>query len=150
MPRLRRLSGREIAAALGRFGFRVVSQRGSHMKLQRITPDGHRETLTIPDHSELDTGTCRAILRQASRFVSVSELGPIFSAELGVPGSYAERLRPAFIASKKASMSLGCVKMCVETRTWPAPPETRIWRFAHSSKIFFTVACGAAKLTMPP
>jgi len=66
---------------LRKFGFEVVSQRGSHIKLRRIGPGGQRETLTIPNHPELDTGTCRAILRQASRFVSAAELAPFFYTE---------------------------------------------------------------------
>ena len=53
-----------------------MSQRGSHMKMQRVGPDGIRETLTIPAHRELDTETCRAILRLASRFIPVSQLTP--------------------------------------------------------------------------
>ncbi len=64
-----------------KFGFEVVSQRGSHIKLRRIGPGGQRETLTIPNHPELDTGTCRAILRQASRFVPSAELAPSFYTE---------------------------------------------------------------------
>jgi len=51
------------------------------MKLRRIGPGGHRETLTVPNHPELDTGTCRAILRQASRFVPNTELAPFFYTE---------------------------------------------------------------------
>src|SRR3990172_7951788 len=39
MPKLRRLSGAEIIAILGRFGFTVHSQRGSHVKLRRVSPD---------------------------------------------------------------------------------------------------------------
>jgi predicted RNA binding protein YcfA (HicA-like mRNA interferase family) len=66
---------------LRKFGFEVVSQRGSHIKLRRIGPGGQRETLTIPNHPELDTGTCRAILRQASRFVPSAELSPFFYTE---------------------------------------------------------------------
>jgi hypothetical protein len=34
--------------------------------------------LTIPLHAELDSGTLRAIFRQASRFISESELRPHF------------------------------------------------------------------------
>ena len=64
-----------------KFGFETVSQRGSHIKLRRIGPGGRRETLTIPSHSELDTGTCRAILRQAARFASNAELVPFFYSE---------------------------------------------------------------------
>jgi len=59
----------------------VVSQRGSHIKLQRLGAKGDRQTLTIPDHRELDSGTCRAILRQASRYVPANELEPFFYSE---------------------------------------------------------------------
>jgi len=45
-----------------RFGFAAISQKGSHIKLRCVGVDGANETLTIPDHGELDTGTCRAIL----------------------------------------------------------------------------------------
>lgn len=73
-PRLKRLSGPEVVSILGRFGFEVESQRGSHAKLVRIGSSGHREALTIPMHRELDTGTLHAIIRQASRFVPEQEL----------------------------------------------------------------------------
>jgi predicted RNA binding protein YcfA (HicA-like mRNA interferase family) len=66
---------------LRKFGFEIVSQRGSHIKVRRIGPGGGRETLTIPNHPQLDTGTCRAILRQASRFVPNAELAPFFHTE---------------------------------------------------------------------
>ncbi|MGD0011359.1 MAG: type II toxin-antitoxin system HicA family toxin [Terriglobia bacterium] len=81
MPRLRRLSGQEVVAILRKFGFEIASQRGGHIKLRRIGPGGRRETLTVPNHPELDTGTCRAILRQAARFVSNAELVPFFYGE---------------------------------------------------------------------
>lgn len=77
MPRLRRLSGQDVMRILQHFGFAVVSQRGSHMKLKRSVGAGS-ETLTVPAHRELDPGTLRAILRQASRFVPESELRPHF------------------------------------------------------------------------
>jgi predicted RNA binding protein YcfA (HicA-like mRNA interferase family) len=70
-----------VIAILRKHGFEIVSQRGSHIKLRRIGPGGQRETLTIPNHPELDTGTCRAILRQASRFVSSTDLVPSFYGE---------------------------------------------------------------------
>ncbi len=46
--------------------------------MRRVGAGGANETLTIPNHTELDTGTCRAILRQASRYVPKSELAPFF------------------------------------------------------------------------
>jgi len=76
MPRLKRLSGDEVIAILARFGFAIHAQRGSHVKLRRAAPGGAAQTLTIPKHRELDTGTLRAILRQASRFIPEDQLRP--------------------------------------------------------------------------
>ncbi|HHP7231190.1 MAG TPA: type II toxin-antitoxin system HicA family toxin [Xenococcaceae cyanobacterium] len=39
MPKLRRLSGVEVIAILKRFGFEIYSQRGSHVKLRRVSND---------------------------------------------------------------------------------------------------------------
>jgi len=81
MPKLRRLSGDEVIRILERFGFAVVAQKGSHTKLARLGPGGVRQTLTVPRHPELDTGTCRAILRQAERYIPASDLRPFFFAD---------------------------------------------------------------------
>jgi predicted RNA binding protein YcfA (HicA-like mRNA interferase family) len=81
MPRLRRLSGNDVVAARGRFGFAVAGQRGSHAKLRRVLRDGTRQTLTIPMHREIDPGTLTAIFRQASRYVPADELHPHFYAD---------------------------------------------------------------------
>ncbi len=78
MPRVRRLSGEEVIGILGRFGFVVYSQRGSHIKLRRITEAGQRQSLTVPRHRELDIGTLQAIFRQASRFVPGDNLWQYF------------------------------------------------------------------------
>ncbi|MDJ0582371.1 type II toxin-antitoxin system HicA family toxin [Crocosphaera sp.] len=37
-----------------------------------------KETLTIPNHKQLDTGACRAILKQASQYIPLSELSKYF------------------------------------------------------------------------
>ena len=78
MPSPKRLSGDEVIAIFSRFGFHVYSQRGSHVKLRRITPAGNKQTLTIPRHRDLDTGTLAAIFRQGSRFIAEDELRPEF------------------------------------------------------------------------
>ncbi len=80
-PVLRRLSSRELLSGLGRLGFEVVATRGSHAKLRRITPDGARQSLTVPIHRDLAPGTLRAIFRQAGRFVPVEDLRPLFFRE---------------------------------------------------------------------
>ena len=74
MPKLRKLSGQNVVKIFGDFGFSVVSQKGSHIKLKRVLPNNMKQVLTIPNHKELDIGTVRAIYRQALRYISESEL----------------------------------------------------------------------------
>jgi len=81
MPRLRRLSSRQVLRILQGFGFEVASMRGSHAKLVRMTASGERQVLTVPVHSQMQTGTVRAIYRQASRFVPGDELRAKFFAD---------------------------------------------------------------------
>ncbi len=78
MPKLRVLSGREVIKILSKFGFEVVSQKGSHVKLRRVLPDGTKQTLTVPLHEELDKGTLKAIFKQASRYIPEEELKQYF------------------------------------------------------------------------
>jgi len=78
MPKLKILSGREVVKILSKFGFEVVSQRGSHIKLRRVLPDETKQTLTVPLHDELDKGTLKAIIRQASRYIPEDELKSYF------------------------------------------------------------------------
>lgn len=62
MPRLPRVSGQQVVAALERAGFEVRRRRGSHTVMTRPR---FRETLAIPDHRELKPGTLRALIRKA-------------------------------------------------------------------------------------
>ncbi|MGK7883546.1 MAG: type II toxin-antitoxin system HicA family toxin [Crocosphaera sp.] len=77
MPKLKRLSGSEVLKILAKFDFIVHSQKGSHIKLRRVTAKG-KETLTIPNHKQLDTGTCYSIFKQACKYISEAELYPYF------------------------------------------------------------------------
>lgn len=81
MPKLRRLSGSEAASIFQPFGFAILSQRGSHIKLRRMNHAGEKETLTIPNHRQLDTGTCHAVFRQACRYIPLGELRRFFYAD---------------------------------------------------------------------
>ena len=62
MSKLPRLSGRDCVKVLEKAGFKVKRQHGSHIILRRDQPIAQ---LVAPDHRELDTGTLRAIIRQA-------------------------------------------------------------------------------------
>jgi predicted RNA binding protein YcfA (HicA-like mRNA interferase family) len=74
MPKLKRLSGEQVIGIFAKFGFVVLSQRGSHVKLRRLDREGKQQSLTIPNHREIDLGTLRAIIRQAARFIPENEL----------------------------------------------------------------------------
>ena len=78
MSKLKLLSGKELIKIFSKFGFEIVSQKGSHAKLRRILKDGTKQTLTIPIHDELDKGTLKAIFRQALRYIPEKELKPYF------------------------------------------------------------------------
>lgn len=73
-PKLKRLSGDDVIKILKLFGFAVYSQKGSHVKLRRVTSNMEKQTLTIPLHKEMDRGTLKAIFRQASKYILESEL----------------------------------------------------------------------------
>ncbi len=81
MTKLRRMSAREVLKALGSFGFQIVSTRGSHAKLRRVLSSGERQTLAVPLHRHLDTGTVHAIFQQACRYIPEADLKPWFFTE---------------------------------------------------------------------
>lgn len=64
MGRLRVLSGVEACRILKDHGFVEARRRGSHIVMQRHTPDG-TITVPIPNHSELKRGTLLSIIRQS-------------------------------------------------------------------------------------
>ena len=60
MPKLPMVSGAEVIAALGRLGFEVKRQRGSHVVLRRAGT-----VCVVPNQKELKTGTLFGVLKQA-------------------------------------------------------------------------------------
>lgn len=55
------LTPKEVIKTLEKFGFRYVSQKGSHMKYAK----GNRVVI-IPNHSEVAKGTLKSILTMAN------------------------------------------------------------------------------------
>jgi predicted RNA binding protein YcfA (HicA-like mRNA interferase family) len=62
MPHLPVLSGREVVRVFESIGWRKARQTGSQVVLVR---DGHRATLSVPDHREVARGTLRSLIRLA-------------------------------------------------------------------------------------
>lgn len=58
MSKLPQVSGKEVIKALQKIGFVVVSQRGSHIKLER-KKSNQRQTVIIPMHKAIKKGTLR-------------------------------------------------------------------------------------------
>lgn len=63
MPKLPVLKGHEIVGALEKAGFRIVRQRGSHVRLQH--PDGRVVTVPVHPSQDIGRGLLRKILRDA-------------------------------------------------------------------------------------
>lgn len=81
MPKLKQLSGDDVIKILESFGFVLVGQKGSHVKLRRVSEAGIKQTLTVPRHAELDKGTLRAIYSQALKYISDSEIRSSFYSD---------------------------------------------------------------------
>jgi predicted RNA binding protein YcfA (HicA-like mRNA interferase family) len=70
-PKLPVISGADLIRVLAKFGYAVVRQKGSHVRLRHAN-DPQRVPVIVPLHPELAFGTLRRILRDAA--VSVDEL----------------------------------------------------------------------------
>ena len=77
MPKLKVLSGNDLIKIFNQFGFAVQSQKGSHIKLSRVTLN-QKQVLVIPNHKEIDIGTLKAIYKQANKYISEKDLFPFF------------------------------------------------------------------------
>ena len=64
MGKLQRISGAQAIKALERMGFFQARQRGSHVVMKKILPNGAIGCV-IPMHRELALGTLRSALKQA-------------------------------------------------------------------------------------
>jgi len=59
------VSGDKLIKLLTRLGYEVVRQRGSHVRLRKITEAGEH-SITVPRHPEIAKGTLNDILFKVS------------------------------------------------------------------------------------
>jgi predicted RNA binding protein YcfA (HicA-like mRNA interferase family) len=57
-------SYQQVIKTLGKFGFQVIRQRGSHIVLKGYC-NGAKRTVVVPKHKEIAVGTLKGILFQA-------------------------------------------------------------------------------------
>ncbi len=62
MPKLPATSAKNVIKALGKLGFRVYRQTGSHIHLWN---EVRNLVVTVPNHPELAKGTLISIMKQA-------------------------------------------------------------------------------------
>lgn len=65
----RDLGGEDLARLLGRYGYEVTRQTGSHMRLTTTQRGEHH--VTIPSHRSLRVGTLSAILRDVADHLEI-------------------------------------------------------------------------------
>ena len=63
MPKLPVISGFQLVKLLGKQGYEIDHQTGSHIILRHKNPPHRR--LTVPNHATLAKGTLLAIIKQA-------------------------------------------------------------------------------------
>jgi predicted RNA binding protein YcfA (HicA-like mRNA interferase family) len=66
----RDITGELLARALKRFGYEIVRQTGSHIRLTTQREGEHH--ITIPNHSPLKTGTLNAILKEIATHLKIT------------------------------------------------------------------------------
>ena len=66
----RGVSGKELITALGKLGYAVTRQSGSHIRL--TTEHGGTHHITIPDHRPMKVGTMASILRDVAEHHDMS------------------------------------------------------------------------------
>jgi predicted RNA binding protein YcfA (HicA-like mRNA interferase family) len=72
MPRLPQISGRELIRLLESLGYENLRQRGSHVRLRRISAAGVHN-VTVPDHKAMAKGTLNDILTRVSIWTGLSK-----------------------------------------------------------------------------
>jgi len=65
MPRLPQISGRDLIRLLESLGYENLRQRGSHVRLRRISAAGEHN-VTVPNHKVMAKGTLNDILTRVS------------------------------------------------------------------------------------
>ncbi|MBS1521137.1 MAG: type II toxin-antitoxin system HicA family toxin [Bacteroidetes bacterium] len=68
----RNVSGSDLVKLLAKYGYEVVRQKGSHIRLSRLSDTGAHH-LTIPNHDPLKLGTLNAILSEVADHLKIGK-----------------------------------------------------------------------------
>jgi len=68
----RDVGGEELANLLGKYGYRLIRQTGSHLRLTS-SAKGTDHHLTIPRHGPLRVGTLSSILKDVATYLEIEK-----------------------------------------------------------------------------
>jgi len=66
----RDMGGEELAALLGRYGYKITRQTGSHIRLTSTSKDFEHH-ITIPRHKPLRVGTLSSIVNEIAAYLEI-------------------------------------------------------------------------------
>jgi predicted RNA binding protein YcfA (HicA-like mRNA interferase family) len=66
----RDMGGEELAALLGKYGYKITRQTGSHMRLTS-TSKGFEHHITIPRYKPLRVGTLSSIVNEIAAYLEI-------------------------------------------------------------------------------
>ncbi len=72
MPKLPQVSGSDVVKFLQSSGYEVLRQRGSHIRLRKVTVLGEHN-ITVPAHQFLAKGTLNDIIGKVSLWNNISK-----------------------------------------------------------------------------
>ena len=72
MPKLPVVSGDKVIKLLLKLDYKIIRQKGSHIRLQKIT-DAGVHNITVPDHPEIAKGTLNDILSKVAIWNNISK-----------------------------------------------------------------------------
>jgi predicted RNA binding protein YcfA (HicA-like mRNA interferase family) len=66
----RDMGGEELAALLGKYGYKITRQTGSHMRLTS-TYKGFEHHITVPQYKPLRVGTLGSIVNEIAAYLEI-------------------------------------------------------------------------------
>jgi len=68
----RNVSGKTLIKVLSKYGYEVIRQSGSHIRMSTDTKDG-AHNITIPNHDAIKLGTLMSILSDVSSHLKIDK-----------------------------------------------------------------------------
>ena len=65
-------SAQELIRKLSTIGYKIIRQKGSHIRLSRISEKGEHH-ITIPNHDPIKIGTLSAILNSVAQSLDINK-----------------------------------------------------------------------------